>query len=116
MAAISRAYGLANAISAVLRAGPHHRSATLGDRWCPPARLCGTFVPSGQAGGGVCDSAGSLRGRLPGRQAGCLGMGPAVVPGQDLAEVAGPAGDGAVADLAAGDRTTGNGPRDAAGT
>ena len=29
----------------------------------------------GQAGGGVCDSAGSLRGRLPGRQAGCLGVG-----------------------------------------
>jgi hypothetical protein len=29
---------------------------------------------------------------------------PAVVLGQDLAEIAGPVGDGAVADLAAGDR------------
>jgi hypothetical protein len=31
-------------------------------------------------------------------------MGPAVVPGQDLAEVPGPVGHGAVADLAARDR------------
>jgi hypothetical protein len=42
----------------------------------------------------AADSAGSLRGRLPGRQAGRLGTGPAGVPGQDLAEVAGPAGHG----------------------
>ena len=33
----------------------------------------------------AADSAGSLRGRLPGREAGRLGMGPAVVPGQDPA-------------------------------
>jgi hypothetical protein len=31
-------------------------------------------------------------------------MGPAVMLGQDLSEVAGPVGDGAVADLTAGDR------------
>jgi hypothetical protein len=45
-----------------------------------------------------------------------LGMGPAVVLGQDLAEVPGPVGDGAVADLAARDRKMGNGHREAAGT
>ena len=43
-------------------------------------------------------------------------MGPAVVPGQDLADHAGPAGDGAVADLAARDRKMGNGHGEAAGT
>jgi hypothetical protein len=40
-------------------------------------------------------------------------MGPAVMPGQDLSELAGPAGDGAVADLAAGDRQPRNGHRKA---
>jgi len=35
-------------------------------------------------------------------------MGPAVMPGQDLAETAGPVRDGAAADLAARDRKTGN--------
>src|SRR5262245_3345838 len=42
-------------------------------------------------------------------------MGPAVVPGQDLAEVAGPARDGA-ADLAVCERNVGNGLRKAAAT
>ena len=42
-------------------------------------------------------------------------MGPAVVLGQDLSEGAGPVRDGAVADLAAGDRKLGNGHREAAG-
>ena len=42
-------------------------------------------------------------------------MGPAIVPGEDLGEVAGPVGDGAVADLAAGDRKLGNGHGEAAG-
>jgi len=51
-----------------------------------------------------------------GKGGGRLGMGPAVVPGQDLAEVAGPAGDGAAADLAARDPTRGNGHGEAAGT
>jgi hypothetical protein len=43
-------------------------------------------------------------------------MGPAVVLGQDLSEGAGPVGDGAVADLAAGDWKLGNGHREAAGS
>jgi hypothetical protein len=41
---------------------------------------------------------------------------PAVVLGQDLAEMAGPVSDGAVADLAARDREVGNGHREPAGT
>ena len=45
-----------------------------------------------------------------------FGMGPAVVPGQDRAEVPGTVGDGAVADLAARDRKMGDGHREAAGT
>ena len=56
-----------------------------------------------------------LRGRLPGCEVERFGMGPAVVPGQDLTEVAGPVGDGAVADPAAGDRKLGNGHKEAAG-
>ena len=63
----------------------------------------------------AADSTGSLRGRLPGREAGRFGTGPAVVPGRP-AEGAGPAGDGAVADLAARDRKMGNGHGEAAGT
>ncbi len=55
-----------------------------------------------------------LRDRLPGREAERFGMGPAVVPGQDLTEVAGAVRDGAVADLAAGDRKMGNGHRETA--
>jgi len=43
-------------------------------------------------------------------------MGPAVMLSQDLTDVAGPVGEGAVADLAAGDRQLGNGHREAAGT
>ncbi len=42
-------------------------------------------------------------------------MGPAVVPGQDLGEVAGAVRDGTVADLAAGDRQMGDGHGEAAG-
>jgi sugar lactone lactonase YvrE len=42
--------------------------------------------------------------RLPGCGVERFGMGPAVVLGQDLTEVAGPVRDGALADLAAGDR------------
>ncbi len=57
-----------------------------------------------------------LGGQLPGRDAECSGVGPAVVLGQDLAEIAGPVCDGAVADLATGDRKVGNGHREAAGT
>jgi hypothetical protein len=42
-------------------------------------------------------------------------MGPALVLGQDLAHAAGPTRDGAVADLATGDRQLGNDYREAAG-
>jgi hypothetical protein len=61
-------------------------------------------------------SAEGLRGRLPGTEAGRFGMGPAVVPGQDFAEVRGPVGGGAVAELAAPDRGMGDGHGEAAGT
>ena len=53
--------------------------------------------------------------RLPGREAERFGMGTAVVLGQSLTEAAGPVRDGAVADLATGDRQLGNGHREAAG-
>jgi hypothetical protein len=52
-----------------------------------------------------------FRGRLPGCDLERLTMGPAVMPGQDLSEGTGPVRDGAVADLAAGDREMGNGHR-----
>ena len=58
--------------------------------------------------GGVFD-------RLPGCGIKRSGMGPAVVLGQDLGDGAGLVGDGAVADLAAGDRQLGNGHGEAAG-
>ena len=54
------------------------------------------------------DSAESLRDRLPGRDAERFGMGSAVVPSQDVAALAGPAGDGAAAGLAVRDRKMGN--------
>jgi hypothetical protein len=59
--------------------------------------------------------AGALRDRLPGCDLERFGMGPAVMLGQDLSEVAGPVGDGAMADLAARDRQLRNGHREAAG-
>jgi hypothetical protein len=55
------------------------------------------------------------RDRLPGCELERFGMGPAVVLGQHLSEGAGPVRDGAVADLAAGDRKPGDGHREAAG-
>jgi hypothetical protein len=55
-----------------------------------------------------------LRDQLPGCEVECFRMGPAVVLGQDLGEGAGPVRDGAVADLAAGDRKLGDGHREAA--
>ena len=54
--------------------------------------------------------------RLPGREAECFGMGPAVVLGQDLAEAARPVGNGLTADLAACYRKMGHGHRETAGT
>jgi hypothetical protein len=61
------------------------------------------------------DGTAGLRDQLPGCEVERFWMGPAVVLGQDLTEVAGPVRDGAVADLAAGDRKLGNGHREAAG-
>jgi len=45
-----------------------------------------------------------------------FGVGPAVMLGQHLADVAGAVGEGAVAELAAGDRQVGDGDREAART
>ena len=56
-----------------------------------------------------------LRGRLAGRGAECPRMGPAVVLGQHLADLAWPVGDSTVADLAARNRELGDGHRKAAG-
>jgi hypothetical protein len=56
-----------------------------------------------------------IRDRLPGREVERFGMGPAVVLGEDLSEGTGPVRDGAVADLAAGDRKLDNGHGEAAG-
>ena len=53
--------------------------------------------------------------RLLGREAERFGMGTAVVLGQNLTEAAAQVRDGAVADLATGDRQMGNGHREAAG-
>jgi len=54
--------------------------------------------------------------RLRGGDAERFGMGPAVMLGQDLADVAWPVGEGTIADLAAGDRQLGDCHREAAGT
>ena len=61
----------------------------------------------------MADGAG-LGDGLTGRDVEHLGVGLAVVLGQDLAEIAGPVRDGAVADLAARDRQMGNGHGEAA--
>ena len=82
------------------------RSVTAGD---PPARLGGKPVPGGQARGGSCGQHRESPRPATGSQAGRLGTGPAVVPGQDPAEGARPTGDGAVADLAVRDPKRGSG-------
>src|SRR4029077_11663137 len=56
-----------------------------------------------------------LRSPLAGCDVKRFGMGPAVMLGQDLAEVARTVGDGTVADLAAGNRKLGSGRREAVG-
>ncbi len=95
--------------------GPHQGSATLRDRWLSPAQPRGKVVPGPtDVGESTCGVVRGLRDRLPGSEAERFGMGPAVVPGQDLTEVAGAVRDGAVADLAAGDRKMGNGHRETA--
>ena len=61
------------------------------------------------------DQCGVFANGYPGRQAERFGTGLAVVLGGDLAEADGPACGGATADLAARDRKTGDGHREAAG-
>src|SRR5205807_2038568 len=72
-----------------------------------PVRPTSATVPVGIVRG--------LRDRLPSCEVERFGICPAVVLGQDLTEVARPVRDGAVADLAAGDRKMGKGHREAAG-
>jgi hypothetical protein len=61
------------------------------------------------AGSGLCGRW-AICGWLPGGgEAGCSGVGLMVVPGQGIAGLPGPAGDGVVAYLAAGDRKMGDG-------
>jgi hypothetical protein len=82
---------------------------------------CGPFWPmimkrpDPEVAYGTCTGSADLRGRLPGCVVERFGMGPAVVLGQDLREVARPVRDGSVTDLAAGDRKLGNGHGKAAG-
>jgi len=71
-----------------------------------PPGLCEAFRGNRHRRRYLRGNAGSLR-RLLGRYAERSGMGPAVVLGQDLAQAAGPTRDGAVADLATGDRQLG---------
>ena len=66
----------AAAHKAVLRAGSDHRSAALGDRWRPPARLCGKFVLGGQARGGSCGQHSESPRSATGKGGRALGDGP----------------------------------------
>jgi hypothetical protein len=69
-----------------------------------------------QDGRGPRRSRGRYGAPLSGRKAQRFGMGPAVVLGQNLADLAGPVCDSAVADLAARNRKLGDGHRKATGT
>ena len=77
--------------------------------------------PAHARSSGTIDAGDGTRGLMRAACGGLLGrgskrrMGPAVVLGQDLTEVAGPVRHGALADLATGDRQLGNGHRKAAG-
>jgi hypothetical protein len=63
--------------------------AALGDRWRSPARLEHGHPGAIDAGDGTRGSAAACGGLLQ-RDAGHVGMGTAVMPGQDLTEAAGP--------------------------
>ena len=89
--------------------------AHIGGYRVPPTRRAVTDGNEGPPVGCLRGQCRSLRDRLPGCEFEYFGMGPAVVLGQDLSEGAGPVAEGAVADLAAGDRKPGNGRREAAG-
>ena len=88
--------------------------------WLRPvtAGVCGVVLPGrlALAGSGLCGRWAIVCGWLPGGEAGCCGVGLAVVPGQGIAGLPGPAGDGVVAYLAAGDRKMGDGHGEAPGT
>jgi hypothetical protein len=88
--------------------------ATLRDRWTLPPGLCEASRGNRRRRRYLRGNAGSLR-RLLGRYAERFGMGPPVVLGQDLTQAARPVRDGAVTDLATGDRQLGNDHREAAG-
>ena len=87
---------------------PHHRGCS-----GPAVEKC--CLRPEEPGGAAADRAGP-RGQLERGEAERFGVGPPVVLGQHLADGAWPAGDGAVADLAAGNRQVGDGHRKAAGT
>ncbi len=93
------------------------RPCPLADKVTRPTRK--TFLAGLEQAAGTEAQAGGQPGatlrRLLGREAERFGMGPAVVLGQDLTEAAGPVRDGAVADVATGDRQLGNGHREAVG-
>jgi hypothetical protein len=88
--------------SCTRHAGSSHRSVTQGSVKARESR-------------DSCRGSAGLRDQSPGCGVERFGMGPTIVLGQDLTEVAGPVRDGAVTDLAAGDRKLGNGHREAAG-
>jgi hypothetical protein len=79
-----------------------------------PALRQGRLGPA-DARGDICGEVRGLGDRLPGREAERFGVGPAVVLGQDVAEVSRPVRHGAVAGLAARHRKVGNGHGEAAG-
>ena len=96
----------------------YHPKAAITFRNC--YRTCG--LRSAQVGAGLADVCWVDRrpaarwASLWGGDAERFGVGPAVMLGQNLADVAGPVGEGAVAELAAGDRQMGDGHREAVGT
>jgi hypothetical protein len=87
----------------------------LRDRWGLPAFRFKVVRPAGPRRWQYPRANAAAGGRLPGRDAECFGVGPAVVLGQDLAEVAGPVRHGVPADLATGDRQSSDGHGEAAG-
>ncbi len=94
--------------------GPLRRVATPRDRWRFPARLV-QGVRRNRRWRRYVRGVMRQPAEVTGKGAERFGTGPAVVPGQDLTETAGPVRDRAVADLAASDRQLGNGQREAAG-
>ena len=93
---------------------PLRKVAALRDRWRSPARLVQGVRGNRRRRRYLGGNAGSLW-RLLGRYAERFGIGPTVGPGQDLTQAARPVRDGAVADLATGDRQLGNDHRETQG-